>query len=164
MFPSKHVPFVDWSRFPDSCTSCYGYGRENAQDWNCCRRSGRERSWTPGVAVESARLTQRDEFDRGYRSPSPCKTDETASSNWKIAPVNSHIFDQFTLLFLGHCTKGFWSVPLLVIDVALHVLIQLATIALTKLSGRGVFSTLTVRTVVPTILPLPLNPVVSQLK
>ena len=57
-----------------------------------------------------------------------------------------------------------WSVPFLVIDVALHVLIQLATIALTKLSGRGVFSTLTVRTVVPTILPLPLNPVVSQLK
>ena len=26
--------FVDWSRFPHSCTSCCGYGRENAQDWN----------------------------------------------------------------------------------------------------------------------------------
>ena len=28
------VTFVDWSRFPDSCPSCCGYGRENAQDWN----------------------------------------------------------------------------------------------------------------------------------
>ena len=25
---------VDWSRFPDSCQSCCGYGREDAQDWN----------------------------------------------------------------------------------------------------------------------------------
>ena len=25
---------VEWSRFPDSCQSCCGYGREDAQDWN----------------------------------------------------------------------------------------------------------------------------------
>ena len=45
---------VDWSRFPDSCQSCCGYGREDAQDWNWRRRFGREPSWTPGAAIESA--------------------------------------------------------------------------------------------------------------
>ena len=25
---------VEWSRFPDSCQTCCGYGREDAQDWN----------------------------------------------------------------------------------------------------------------------------------
>ena len=98
--------FVDWSRFPDSCPSCCGYGRENAQDWNWCRRFGREPSWTPGIAVESARLAQGDEFDRGYSSASPCKAEEARSSDREIAPINCDSFDQFTLSFRSECAKG----------------------------------------------------------
>ena len=50
------------------------------------------------------------------------------------------------------------SVLFLLIGVALHVFIQFATIALTRLFARGAFSTLTVRTVVPMFLPLLVEP------
>ena len=30
------LALVDWSRFLHSCTSCCGFGRANAQDWNGC--------------------------------------------------------------------------------------------------------------------------------
>ena len=91
--------FVDWSRFPDSCPSCCGYGREDAQDWNWRRLFGREPSWTLGVAIESERLAQRDEFDRGYSGASPCKAEEARPSDREIAPINCDSFDQFTLIF-----------------------------------------------------------------
>ena len=52
--------FVDWSRFSDFCQSYCGYGRKDAQDWNWRRWLGREPSGTLGVAIESARLAQRD--------------------------------------------------------------------------------------------------------
>ena len=56
------------------------------------------------------------------------------------------------------------SVLFLLIDVALHVFIQFATITLTYTFARDVFSTLTVSTIVPIILTLPWNPAVWKLK
>ena len=96
---------VDWSRFPDSCQSCCGYGREDAQDWNWRQWFGREQSWTPGATIESARLAQRSEFDRGYSSASSCEAEETGPSDRETAPINCDSFDQFTLSFRSECAK-----------------------------------------------------------
>ena len=56
------------------------------------------------------------------------------------------------------------SALFLLIDVVLHVLIQFATIAPTRPFAQGVFSTLTIRTVVPMLLSLLLNQIACRLK
>ena len=62
-------------------------GEKHARDWNKCRQFDLVASWTLGASVESARLAQGSKFDRGFPSPSPCKTEETGPSERKTAPT-----------------------------------------------------------------------------
>ena len=103
--PSKHLPLLIGRDFLTPARAVVDMGEKTLRIGTGVDRFGREPSWTPGAAIESARLAQRGEFDRGYSSASPCEAEETGPSDRETAPINCDSFDQFTLSFRSECLQ-----------------------------------------------------------